>query len=66
MLVSVLTKLDETFPTRQFLIEGFSVPYRLYRNIYGGILICVRESIPSKELKKHKFHEYIEINLRKN
>ena len=25
------TKIDETFPESQFLIEGFSVPYRLDR-----------------------------------
>ena len=26
------TKLDETFPTMQFSVEGFTSPYRLDRN----------------------------------
>ena len=28
--------LDSTFPSIQFLINGFSVPHRLYRNSKGG------------------------------
>ena len=43
------TKLDETFPTRQFSIDGFTSPYRLDRNGFGdGLLAYVREDIPSK------------------
>ena len=34
------TKLDSTFPSTQFLINGFSVPNRLDRNSKdGGILL---------------------------
>ena len=42
------TKIDETFPSRQFYIEGFTPPYRLDQNCHGGgILVYVREDIPS-------------------
>ena len=30
------TKLDESFPVGQFLIDGYSVPYRLDRDGNGG------------------------------
>ena len=65
------TKLDSSFPPAQFCIAGYSEPYRLDRNRDGGgVLIYVREDIPSKLLMKHNFTEYveglfIEINLRK-
>ena len=65
------TKLDSSFPTQQFLLDGFSEPYRLDRNRDGGgVLIYVREDIPSKLLKKHTFTKnveglFIEVNLRK-
>ena len=42
------TKIDNSFPTMQFHIEGYCI-YRLDRNEYGGgILVYVREDIPSK------------------
>ena len=65
------TKLDSSFPTQQFSLDGFSTPYRLDRNRDGGgVLIYVREDIPSKQLTKHTFSKnveglFIEINLRK-
>ena len=65
------TKLDASFPSGQFLIDGYSEPYRLDRNRDGGgVMIYVREDIPSKLLTKHNFTEtieglFIEINLRK-
>ena len=65
------TKLDDSFPTQQFILNGYSEPYRLDRNREGGgVLIYVREDIPSKQLTKHKFSKYVEgllveINLRK-
>ena len=53
-------------------MDGFSNPYRLDKNRNGGgILIYVREYIPSnKLLNKHSFPEdiegiFLEINLRK-
>ena len=43
------TKIDDTFPESQFLIEGFSTPYRLDRTAKGGgILLYRRQDIPSK------------------
>ena len=37
------TKLDETFPTNQFVIEGFMRPFRLDRNKNGGGLFVNRK-----------------------
>lgn len=71
ILVLVETKLDTSFPTEQFLITGYTNPYRLNRNKNGGgVIIYVKDNIPSKELKKHKFTKkvegiFIELNLRK-
>jgi exonuclease III len=71
ILVITETKLDETFTETAFMIEGFSKPYRKDRNgCGGGILIYVREDIPSKELRYHTFPDdiegiFIEINFRK-
>ena len=65
------TKLDGSYPTQQFALTGYSEPYRLDRNRDGGgVLIYVREDIPSKQLKKHSFTKnveglFLEINLRK-
>ena len=62
------TKLNETFPTRQFSIDGFTSPYRLDRNGFGGgLLAYVREDIPSKFIKTKLSNRegfFIEINLR--
>ena len=46
------TKLDDSFPSAQFLIKGFSAPYRVDRNSKGGgLLFYIREDIPSKILR---------------
>ena len=56
------TKLDDSFPTSQFLIEGFKEPFRVDRDRYSGAtLIYINEQIPCKQLKKHKLSEDIEI-----
>ena len=45
------TKLDSSFPVGQFLIHGFSEPYRLDRNSNGGgILLYIREDVASELL----------------
>ena len=63
------TRLDNSFPEGQFLIPGYSSPYRFDRNCqWGGIILYVRENIPSKHLSiENQPIEsfYIEINLRK-
>ena len=76
VLTIIESKLDNTYPTEQFLIKGFREPYRFDRIIGGGgpgggVLIYVREDIPSKQLTKHVFPEdieglFVEINLRKS
>ena len=64
------TKIDDSFPAGQFLIEGFCTPYRLDRNTKGGgILLYVREDIPSNLITVdinpiESF--YVELNLRNN
>ena len=63
------TKLDDSFPEGQFLIEGFHSRFRFDRNRNGGgILLYVREDIPAK-LLSHDFPSaesfFIEINLHK-
>ena len=66
------SKLDSSFPTSQFSIEGYSEPYRLDRDRYGGgIIIYVKEDIISKKLNRHTFPSdiegmFLEINLRKS
>ena len=48
-------KLDDSFPKGQFLIKGFTEPYRLDRNSQGGgIMLFIREDIPSKLLPIEK------------
>ena len=63
------TKLDNSFPEGQFLIPGYSSPYRFDRNCRGGgIMLYVREDIPSKLLSiENQPIEgfYVETNLRK-
>ena len=42
-LVVTETKLGSLFPTSQFIIDGYSEPYRFYRNRNGGgVLIYIR------------------------
>ena len=61
------TKIDSSLCTAQFKIEGYAT-YRLDRNSNGGgILLCVREYIPSTLLNTELLIESfcIEINIRK-
>ena len=58
------TKIDGTFLDSQFLKEGFSVPYRLDRTAKGGgILLYIREDIPSKRIKKSHLTSYLKAFL---
>ena len=66
ILMTSETKLDESFPIGQFLIDGYSVPFRLDRNENGGgILLYVRDDIPSKLLSMNSNIEgfFVEINF---
>jgi predicted transport protein len=72
ILILTETKLDDTFPENQFLINGFKKPYRKDRNKFGGgVMIYVRDDIPSQEKDKFKLPDgvegiIVEINLRKS
>ena len=62
------TKIDDSYPTRRFLIDGYTAPYRLDRNsVGGGILVYVREDIPFKLISVN-FQNcegfFLEINLK--
>ena len=62
------TKLDNSFPDGQFLIEGYSKPYRIDRNCHGGGMLYVRADIPSKLLSTELLpmeRFYVEISLQK-
>ena len=49
------TKLDETFPVAQFLLQGFCMPYRFNRNGNGGsIMLYIREDITFATYKGSK------------
>ena len=64
------TKIDDGFPIGQFLIEEFCTAYGLDCNSkVGGILLYVREKIPSNLITAdinpiESF--YVELNLRNN
>ena len=54
------TKLDDSFPEGQFLIDGYHTPFRYDRNGNGGdIFLYVGEDIPTSE------SFFVEINLHK-
>ena len=62
------TKVDDSFPIGNFIIHSFSPPYRLGRvSKGGGIMLYIREDIPSNLLATDKEHIeslYVELNLR--
>ena len=48
------TKLTETVLISQFLIDGFSKLCRFDRSKHGGVMIYIRDKIPSKNLENHR------------
>ena len=64
------TKVGDTFPESQFLIEGFSTSFKLDRKVKGGeFLLYIRQDLPSKYLTKITLKEsfkgfFVELNLR--
>ena len=62
------TKIDDSFPIANFLIDGFSQPYRIDRNSSGGgIMLYVREDILSNLLQVESLPIegfYVELKLR--
>ena len=58
------TKFEDTFPHSLYHLKDFSNPYRLDRNSYGGgILVYIRENIPSNSVLTKRF--FIELELSK-
>ena len=72
VMTIVETKLDDSYPTSQFLMNGYSKPFRLDRDKHGGgILLCVREDIPCKILERHTLPcdiegIFVELNFKKS
>ena len=70
VIIVIETKLDDSIPKAQFFIDGFFIPYRLDRNRNrGGLMIYVRDDIPSKMLTKYNLPEdieaaFIELNFK--
>ena len=66
------TKLDSSFPESQFQMPGYTMPYRLDKTANsGGLLVYVKETIPSKLLHEITIPSEIqaipiEINFRKS
>ena len=61
------TKLDDSFPSAQFLLHEFSKPHRLNRCSNGGrILLYIRDDIPSLLLSNSNKSEgiFAEISSR--
>ena len=62
------TKIDKSFPTSQYLIDGFSSPYRLDRNANGGGIFVYFKNNITKSLQTIKVSTeaiFTEINLRR-
>ena len=73
ILVVSETKLDISFPAAQFHLPGFN-SFRYDRKstggVGGGIIVYIRDDIPSKELKSNYMPNdiegyFIELNLRR-
>ena len=61
VIILTETKFDDSFSKVQFCTDGFSIPYRLDKNRNGGgLVIYVRDDIPSKISTKHYLSEDIE------
>ena len=61
------TKLDQSFPTDQLMINGFIAPFRLDRNDKGGgVILYIKEDIQSRLVSTKSSQVecfFVEINL---
>ena len=65
VLIISETKIDDSFPIANFLIHDFGQPYRIDRNSSGGgIMLYVREDIPSRVESLPVEGFYVELKLR--
>ena len=56
------TKIDSSFPSSQFSLDGFAEPLRRDRNIHGGgVLMYYRNNLPFKEVKPISFPADVEV-----
>ena len=64
------TKLNSSFTAEQFIIKGYSTPFRFDKNQnWGSSLIYIHEDIPNKILNEYTSEKpieniFVEINLR--
>lgn len=69
ILVITESKIDSSFPLQQFRIEGYS-QYRVDRNSEGGgVVVYIREDLPSRKLNipcDEIEGIFIEINIKNN
>ena len=71
ILLITETKIDNSFPEAQFEIDGFTTRYRVDRDCHGGgILLYIRQDIPSKLLINLNISEnleegFVELNFRR-
>ena len=72
ILVVTESKLDESVPDNQFIMDGYSPPFRADRTaIGGGVIIYVRDDVPCTRLIAHPSpinleDIFLEINLKKS
>ena len=59
------TKIDSSFPTAQFHIDGYTIHRRDRDENGGGLLLYVREDVPSALLKTEIEAFYVELTIRK-
>ena len=61
------TKIDSSFPTVQFHIDGYTIHRRDRNENGGGLPLYVKEDVPSTLLKTDSEIEafYVELNIRK-
>ena len=70
IFITAQTKINKSFPTAQFAIDGFHTRLRLDTTDKSGVLLAyVRSYLPLRQLTKHKISSDIqalvfEINLR--
>ena len=43
-------KIDNSFPIQQFSMDGYKIYGRARNSSDGGLLLCVNENIPCREL----------------
>ena len=61
ILIVTETKIDSSFSSSQFMIEGVSLSFTFNKNRSGGgVIAYVRDDILSKQLTKSKLLRYIE------